>query len=203
MRHDNFTGATPTWIRVDDRVTIGASLQRVARSRTTRRSDARSRAGPGGGPSSARLVRPDQHLLARRLPAVGRDRLEPQGPGQRQLARVAAGEGGLELADDARAQLLARLGTDPLQKEREQPAAEAPGHAVGPVEDRGRAVEPAVDVDLLVGAAAVAAEAGRRAARRELHAAQDLVRESSAAGGVEAQRRARLDQRVDQILPEA
>src|SRR5499433_434622 len=103
------------------------------------------------------LVRGDQIFLARGLLAVDRDLLDLQRAGKRDLFRVGACERGLDLGRNPLAQLLGGLGPDLLHEGGEQPAADAPGHAEGTVELGRPAVEPAVDVYLLVRGRSVAA----------------------------------------------
>ena len=69
------------------------------------------------------LIGGNQILLPRRRLAIGRNRGGLQRLGQRDLLRVAAGEGGFQLVHHALLQALHVGGADFLQEWRQQPAA--------------------------------------------------------------------------------
>src|SRR5262249_12527081 len=128
-----------------------------------------------GKRSAELLVRGDQVLRARRQLAVDGDLLEREGPGQRDLLRVRAGERRLDLGGNARAELLGGVEADLLQERREQPAAHAPRLAER-ARELGRApVEAAVDVDLLVGGGPVTAVLLRGPVDGRFHRGEDLA----------------------------
>ena len=121
---------------------------------------------------------------------------------QRHHLGVMAGEGGLEFGDHARPQLGAVGRADLLQERKQQPAADAPGHAERPVQLGRTDIEAAIDVDLLVHARSVAAVDFCGLVDRDLHAGEDLAGELAAADGVERDGRAGFHQRVGQIVHE-
>src|SRR4030095_16206440 len=143
----------------------------------------------------------DQVLRPRRLLAVDGDGGEAESVAERHFFGVVALEGGLDLGRDAIAELRHLIAVL-LQERREQPAADAPGHPEVTRQLGGRAIEAAVDVDLLRGRRAVAAVLGRLRVKSRLHRRQDLARELAAARGVERERRARLADGPDQVRHE-
>ncbi len=86
---------------------------------------------------------------------------------------------------------------------RQQETAERPCQAEAPRrEGRRRQVERAVDINLLERVRAIAAVARHPLDRGGFHRGQDLPRELAAAGRVETERCARLDDRIDQPIHE-
>ena len=144
-------------------------------------------------------MRRHQVLLAGRLLRVDRDGSRVESLLQGDRLRVARGEGRLDLGGDTLAETVGSLGADPLQEVGKQPAAEAPGHAEVPRQDRLAAVEPAVDVDLLERRRTVAIELGSVGGQGRLHRGQDLAGQLAAAGRVEAEGGAGLGEGGDQI----
>src|SRR5215471_1512051 len=130
---------------------------------------------------SSRLRRVDQEFLAGGALGIEREVGEIERLRQRHDLGVVAGEGGLEFAGNALAQLLSLLRSDLHQERKQQPAADAPGRAERAVQfDRAR-VERAVDINLLVHVRAVAAVDPGVAGDRSLHAGQDLSGELATA----------------------
>src|SRR5207237_9968918 len=121
---------------------------------------------------------------------------------ERDRPGVVAGEGGLELVDHALAERRLAVAADLLQERREQPAADAPGRAVGADELGRREAEVAVDIDLLVDARAVAAVFLGGLVDGDLHRRQDLAGELAAADRIEGDGRAGVDQRLREVVEE-
>jgi GST-like protein len=135
-----------------------------------------------------------------RLGVTG-DRRRAQRLGQAHAVAVVAGEGGRQLGGHALLERRQHLRPQLGQVRKDQPAADAPGKAEA-APDLGRpGIQAAVEVDLLVHVAAVAA-VGRAglAQQRRFHRGQDLGRQRAAAGGVEAQRGAGGGHRLGQAL---
>src|ERR1700748_61802 len=117
-------------------------------------------------------ARDDDVFRAGRLPAVAGDRFEGERARKRYWCRVAAGDRGPEPGSDLVTQLRTARKADLLQERRQQPSADAPGHAVA-ADQLGRAsVKRCVDVDLLVHGGPVPAVAARGGASSGLHARQ-------------------------------
>src|SRR5262245_51451975 len=152
--------------------------------------------------ASEALVRIDEVLLAGRLLAVDRDLLQPQRLRERDLLVVATGECRFDLRRDTLAQLLRGCGSDLLQERRQQPAADAPGHAEVAGEFGGAAVKTSVDVHLLVLRRTVAAVFARRSIGGRFHAGEQLTRELAAADRVECERGAGGGERFDELVHE-
>src|ERR1700730_12624486 len=96
-----------------------------------------------------------------------------------------AGKRRLEFGDDPLAQPCAVGRPDFLQKWKQQPAADTPGHSERPVQlDRTR-VETAIDIDLLVHARSVAAVDFGRLVDGDFHAGENLAGELAAADRIE------------------
>src|SRR3989344_3407014 len=96
------------------------------------------------------LLRADQEFLAGRLGIIARHHIRLQSLFQRKLIGIMARKGGLQLLGDARAKPHGDLDTCLGEEIGEQPATDAPGHAIAAAEHRRRRVEPAVQIDLLV-----------------------------------------------------
>src|SRR4029453_9913003 len=150
--------------------------------------------------SADTLVRVNEVLLAGRLFAVHRDLSRLKRFGQRDLLRVSAREGRLDLSRDTFAQLLCRLGSNLLKERRQEPAADTPRHAEGAIELRRSTIEPSVDVDLLVGRRPIAAVFLGGLVGRDLHAREYLTRLPAAADRVEGEGRPRFDEGVRQVV---
>src|SRR5262249_8944341 len=112
------------------------------------------------------------------------------------------GEGRLDFRRDTLAQLLQGCRTDLLHKIRQQPAADAPGHAEIAGEFRGPTVKTSVDVHLLVLRRTVAAVSARPAIGGRFHAGEYLTRELAAADRVECERGAAGGERFGQLVHE-
>src|SRR5215831_6278130 len=181
---------------------LSAVSSKSSRRRSSRSHPTQPVASATAASRASALVRGDQIFLARGLLAVDRDLLDLQRAGKRDLFRVGACERGLDLGRNPLAQLLGGLGPDLLHEGGEQPAADAPGHAEGTVELGRPAVEPAVDVYLLVRGRSVAAVFLRGPVQRGLHRGEDLSRELPAADRVERDRGAGGGERLDQIVHE-
>src|SRR5882762_10236816 len=121
------------------------------------------------------LVRIDQKLLASRALVVDRDVLEIEHLRQRDHLRVVARKGRLQALDHTLAQPHLLRPADLLQERRQQPAADAPRHAVVAYEFDRSGVEAAIDIDLLVRGRAIAAVDLGGLVERDFHAGQDLA----------------------------
>src|SRR5271155_3348413 len=148
-------------------------------------------------------ARDDDVFRAGRLPAVVSDRVEGERARERYLRCVAAGERSREPGSDLVTQLRYARQAGLLQERRQQPPADAPGHAIAAGQLGRAAVKRSVDVDLLVHGRPVPAVAARGGASGGFHARQDLARQPAAADGVEGKRGTGCLKRAGQLGHEA
>src|SRR5690606_12092819 len=119
-------------------------------------------------------------------------------------ARISAGEGRPELADDAGAEPGGRIIADLAKIGRQEPARHAPLEPERqPLQYRRRGVERAIDVELLESVRSIAVIAFYHPDRDLLDGAHDGAAERAPAGRVEGDRGAGLFDRVGELRGEA
>src|SRR6476619_2572139 len=143
---------------------------------------------------------PEEVLLTGGRAVAETDHLWVERLGERDLACVAAREGRRDLPCDPIAQLPGFLRANPGQEVREEPSADTPCHADGWRRCCGGAVQPPVDVQLLVDRGAVWTQRGGLSQERGLHRGQDLAAERTASDRVERNRGSGLTDCGRQLL---
>lgn len=151
----------------------------------------------------ARQSRNEQVFLPRRFLLVRRRHLGPESVLQADLRRVVAGEGRGHLGPDAVAHSFGDTRIRALEEIEEQPAAQVPGKAETPPEDRRPGIERAVDVDLLHRAGPVAVVAVHLARGGGFHRVKHGAGHLAPADRVETQHGTGVGNGIFKVLREA